>query len=812
MVEFGQMGIRLYHAPSMEFCAALVAGILAGRVYGETPAAYILLAAALLVLTFFSAMSWKLRPLLLVFLAVGFSGINSVEEAFEPVDHIRRFVPVKEARLTGVVTTPINHFRNGYRFTLKAQTLTSKGETTEVSGLVSIKVYYGKNPPLPGDTLSIRDVRLKPVYGTRNFGGFNYVRYMKDRGIGVRSGFRYEDKIMVTAKGSALSPVRLGEQVRRFVMRFVDETFPERIAPMAKAMTVAVTGEISPDARQRFVASGLAHLLAISGLHVGFVSGLAYFILSACFFLLFLALRPIFLESGAHRKSAAFFTVMVVALYVLAAGTRISALRAGIMVAVYFISAALGREKELLNALAISAIIVLFLNPAALFGPSFLLSYIAVTAIIFLLAWGGDTEEDPLNLLAKKGWRTMASDFVAGTIKISIVVSLATAPVVLWFFNKVYLGGVAANLLAIPMAAVAIPSTFLGAFLSAVIHPGLGQLVGVPGVLAMDGIDSVTRFFSSFEGLSFESARPSFFLVALWYSALLTFYFRPRVWKQTAVALAAALIIFNWPQARHSPEVHFFDVGQGDATLIMLKDGANLLVDGGPSFGGFDAGQILIKPLRELGVKKLDAIIATHDDSDHIGGLATLIKRMEVKSFYDNGFPAKTERMIELRRLVKEKGIPYKVLRAGMELPLSDGSSIKVIHPSNTFIEKNLKAKDNNFSIAMLLKTDGLSVLLTGDMEKEAEKWLLQTGADMSADVLKAPHHGSRTSSTPKFLSAVSPKVAVISAGQGNRFRHPSKEVTRRYDKKGVELYSTKTQGEVVVYINDGKVEVSSYE
>lgn len=795
----------------MEFCAALVAGILVGRVYGQSVTAYLLLA-VLLVLTIFSAMPRKLRPLLLVFLAAGFFGINSVEQAFEPENHIRRFVPVGDANISGTVTTPINHFRQGYRFTLKARTLASVGGKRDVSGLVSVKVYHGKKPPLPGDSLTLRGVRLKPVYGMRNFGGFNYVRYMKDRGIGVRAGLRNEKKIRVEASGSALSPVRLGERVRRYVMRFVELNFPERTAPMAKAMTVAVTGEISPDTRQRFVASGLAHLLAISGLHVGFVSGIAYFILSAGFFIIFLAVRPILLESGAHRKSAALFTLMAVALYVLAAGTKVSALRAGIMAAVYFISAALGREKELLNALAISAIIVLLLNPAALFGPSFLLSYIAVTAIIFLLAWGGEAEEDPLKLAAKKKWLARAGDFVTGTIKISIVVALATAPVVLWFFNKVYLGGIVANVLAVPMAAVAIPSTFLGALLSAVIHPAVGQLAAVPAVAAMDGIGSVTLFFSSFDGFSFESARPPFILAALWYSVLLSFYFRMSVRKYAAVALAVAMVIFNWPRVRQAAEVHFFDVGQGDATLIMFKDGSNLLVDGGPSFGGFDAGRILIKPLRELGVKRLDAVIATHDDSDHIGGLATLIKRMDVKSYYDNGFPVKTEKMAELRRLVEEKNIPYKVLRGGMELPVGDGASIEVLHPTNAFLKKYPNAKDNNFSIAVNIKTNGASVLLTGDMEKKVEKFLLKNSADLSADVLKAPHHGSRTSSTPKFLDAVSPKIAVISAGQFNRFRHPSKEVTRRYVKKGVKLYSTKEQGEIVLRINDGEIDVSSYE
>ena len=208
----------------------------------------------------------------------------------------------------------------------------------------------------------------------------------------------------------------------------------------------------------------------------------------------------------------------------------------------------------------------------------------------------------------------------------------------------------------------------------------------------------------------------------------------------------------------------------------------------------------------------MDVVIATHDDSDHVGGLATLVKRMEVKSYYDNGLPEKTERMAELRRLVREKNIPYKVLRAGMEITLPDGSVISVLHPSDEFLEKNPKVTDNNTSIALLLKTEGVSLLLTGDMEKAVEKLLLKSGASLAADILKVPHHGSRSSSSAKFIKAVSPKYAVISAGQYNRFRHPSKEVTKRYDKRGVKLYSTKEHGEVVMRLSDGEIEAGSYE
>lgn len=811
------MKMRLYFLPSVELCLALIFGILAGRVYAENISYLFFIFAASVLLFVYSKIPAKFRWLLPLCFFAGFYLINQTEKVFNTKGHISNSIPKSRAELIGTVTAPINYYGDAYRFVLEAEKLEEKdGYAKPVSGKVSVKVYGSGEPPLPDDRVALDSVYVRPVSGLRNFAGFDYKRFMRDKGIGVRVNmpeyYKGKKRLETLSEGAPLSPFRLGEKVRQGVTRFIDKTFPEETAPLAKAMTVAVTGELTTDARRRFIASGLAHLLAVSGLHVGFVSGITYFALNVFFFYLFLFVRPELTESGFHKKPALLAAFAVVVLYVFVAGMRVSVLRAGIMVGVYFLSAIAGREKDLLNALALSAIMILLFNPTALFSASFLLSYTAVAAIIFALAYKKEKEEDPLEKLASKTWLTNASAYVVGIVKISIAVSVATAPIVMWFFREVHFGGILANVLAMPLAAVTIPFTFIGALFDSAIHPAVGSIVALPAVLALGGIDSITKFFSLLEFFKFEGARPPLLIVALWYVTIFAWFFKLRIAKYSAlVAVIVSLLLFYMPVARQKTQVRFFDVGQGEATLIMLKSGENILIDGGQKIGRFDVGDILLSMFRELGVRKLNAVIATHGDSDHAGGLASVLKRIRVEKYFDNGLEDDHGFLEKLRAIAVARGIEYKALRAGMEVPLQNGSSIIVIHPSNRFLAENRNSDDNESSLVLMFETEAKTFLFTADIEKTAEEYLLKRGVNLKADVLKVAHHGSNTSSKAVFLEAVSPEAAVISVGKFNRFRFPSKKVLKRLEKKGIKVYSTGKNGEIIFRVKNRKITAEAY-
>ncbi len=817
------MGISLYRTPPVDFAIAIMAGILIGRWEELFALSFLLSMIVVIPLITSSTMPLKYRPLIAVFVVIGLFSIDRAERVFDVEDHIRNFAPASKVKLEGIVKTPIRFFPDGYRFTLDARRLVTKdGNERRVTGLVAVNLYVGKTPPLPGDRLEINGVRIKPIMGSRNFGGFDYERFMKDKGIGV-SAAATEKKIRLLQKGSLINPRRGGEVVRRRVKGYIDKNFPQKIAPIAASMTVGITGGIDSDTRRRFAVSGIAHLLAISGLHVGFISGLFYLILNVLLFYFFWFFRRSYAESGFHRKPAAILADIVIILFVLSTGMRVSALRAGIMVGIYFLAVLLKREKDVLNALAVSAIIILLIDPTALFTASFILSYLAVLSIIFFVAYESmqeDVDKDPLEKLAVKTPLKRLWDFAFGTVKITVAIIVMGAPAIMSIFHEVHFGGFIANVVALPMAAIAIPSTLFGAMLD-VISPALGSAAAWPAIITLGGIDAVAAFFSKINFLSFSGPAPSLPLILFYYATLLAIFNWRRLGGRIAFGFAClaitAIAAFYWPYARSATEVHFLDVGQGESALVMLKDGKNVLIDGGPDWGRGDAGDYIILPaLRRLGVRSLDAVIATHGDADHVGGIATILKRMKVKRFFDNGQTEHNFALEEVRKIAIEKRIPYSVLRAGMNVfteraKNGDANRFKVVHPSGKFAESHPDASVNDSSMAIMLEAEGLKILLASDMEKEAEKYLLEENADVKADVLKVAHHGSRTSSGARFLNAVGPSAAIINVGRLNRWRHPSIVVLRRLEKRGITILSTMNDGEIVLALKDGKMEAKTF-
>ncbi len=817
------MGISLYRTAAVDFCIAIIAGVLIGRWEELFALSFLLSTLTVLFLIASSQMPRRYRPLIPVFLILGFLSIDRAERVFDAENHIRNFAPASKVKLEGAVKTPIRFFPDGYRFTLDVRRLVTKdGKERRVTGLVAVNVYTGKKPPLPGDMLEIIGVRIKPIIGSRNFGGFDYERFMKDKGIGVRAAAS-EKKIRLLQKGSLINPRRVGEVVRRRVKSYIDRNFPPNIAPIAASMTIGVTGGIDSDTRRRFAVSGIAHLLAISGLHVGFISGLFYLILNALLFYFFWFFRRSYAESGFHRKPAAIVADIVIILFVLSTGMRVSALRAGIMVGIYFMAVLLKREKDVLNALAVSAIIILLIDPAALFTASFILSYLAVLSIIFFVAYESmqeDIDKDLFEKLEAKTPLKRLRDFALGTVKITVTIVVMGAPALMSIFHEVHFGGFMANILALPMAAIAVPSTLFGAMMDA-LSPTLGTIAAWPAIITLSGIDAVAAFFSKINFLSFSGPAPSFVLILFYYATLIVIFNWRRLGKRIAWGFACLAVIsitaFYWPYARTATEVHFIDVGQGESALVMLKDGKNVLIDGGPDWGRGDAGDYVILPaLRRLGVRRLDAVIATHGDADHVGGIATILKRMKVKRFFDNGQAEQNFALEEVRKIAMEKGIPYSVLRAGMNVftetaKTGDAESFKVVHPSGKFAQSHPDASVNDASLAIILEVEGLKILFASDMEKEAEKYLLEENADVKADVLKVAHHGSRTSSAARFLNAVGPSAAIINAGRLNRWRHPSKTVLRRLEKRGITILSTMNDGEIVLTLKGGKMEAKTF-
>ncbi|MED3877231.1 MBL fold metallo-hydrolase [Lysinibacillus capsici] len=257
--------------------------------------------------------------------------------------------------------------------------------------------------------------------------------------------------------------------------------------------------------------------------------------------------------------------------------------------------------------------------------------------------------------------------------------------------------------------------------------------------------------------------------------------------------------------AGHEMQVHFIDVGQGDSILIESPSGKTMLIDGGVK----GAGQQIVSYLKELGINKLDIVVATHPDADHIGGLIPVLDNMTIEQFFDSGKVHTSQTFEEMLTRIDEKNIPYHVPKIGDDIEFDKDVNVKVLNAND-------QATDNNDASIVLKMTYGnVSFLLTGDAGVALEKEMLQY--DVKATVLKAGHHGSNTSSSEEFIQAVKPEVTILSYGEDNKYGHPHAEIVDRLQAIGSKIYATADLGTITVstdgvnYTVNGK-ETSSVE
>ena len=254
--------------------------------------------------------------------------------------------------------------------------------------------------------------------------------------------------------------------------------------------------------------------------------------------------------------------------------------------------------------------------------------------------------------------------------------------------------------------------------------------------------------------------------------------------------------------------IHVIDVGQGDSILVQTPNGKNILIDAGfgpCSWSDYDAGKKRVLPYLEyLGVKKLDAVIVSHPHNDHDGGIATVLREMKVEELIDSGYKHTAAHYYKALELARKNGLKYRQVKAGDRLDFDPAVEMKVLSPPGPNAFHGTNSDTNNSSIVLRMTYGDVSVLLTGDAERDAEQVMVRNRYNLKAHVLKVGHHGSKTSSNERFLGQVDPELAIISCGLDNRYGLPKDEILRRIERKKAKIYRTDFDSTVVV-ASDGK-------
>jgi competence protein ComEC len=566
-------------------------------------------------------------------------------------------------------------------------------------------------------------------------------------------------------------------------------------AALLKGILLGDRQAFPQDLLDDFTVTGLTHILAVSGFNVAMV-GLVGFTL----------LRALSLPRGA----SSLLVMALLALYALVTGMSPSVLRATLMAWALISGGMIERDTDALNTLALSAAVILGIWPLSLFDPGFQLSFVATLSLILLTR--------PLMDLARSlpgnRWKTWLWYPAAA----SLAAQAGSLPVMVGHFHAVSLVSFLANLPAAPLVSAA---TVLG-LLTAIAGPAvpiLGTLINGANYVILKLLLASVHLFAKVPWASVTVGGIHPLGYGLYYLGVGLCLPDIRASRFGKPCLLLALLLANglaWQGVnRPGPglEVVFLDVGQGDSTCLRFPDGKTMLVDGGNRAERFDAGaQVVVPYLRAMGIRRLDAVVATHPHDDHIGGLVEVLRRIPVGRYLDAGGVPSTWASRRIGEILAERKIPRIPLSAGDSLSGLGGVGALVLgpfaSPAPRDSSRNRSLDSNDGSVTLRIAHRDVVWLLPGDAERIAEARLLAWGKRLDCDILKAGHHGSSTSTGSRFLEAVSPSIVVVSVGERNRFGHPDPALMERLKAKGIRVCRTDREGAIWMRSDEGGLEV----
>ncbi|ACK87181.1 DNA internalization-related competence protein ComEC/Rec2 [Bacillus cereus AH820] len=621
----------------------------------------------------------------------------------------------------------------------------------------------------------IFDGERKEPQIARNFHGFNYRDYLYKQNI----HFILEATYISECRKTSLSLVQWILLLRQQAILGVTEMFPEQSGAFMNALLFGDRQQMTFEVEGQYQQFGLVHLLAISGSHIVLLVVIVYFIL---------------LRSGVTREIATVCLIFFIPIYMILAGASPSVIRASITGVLMLIAFMCSIRLSSLDALSITAICMLIFDPYLVFNIGFQFSFVGSFALLL---------SAPLLLESGNG-------VIRNSIYISLISQLVSTPILLYHFGYYSPYSIFLNILYVPFLSLIVLPCSIIILICLPIIPFLAK--SFANVLSI-GLNLSNDFLSYCESLPFTRlnfGQTPILLVALYCVSIISvlMVWERRISKGMVFIFAGIFLFIStghyvYPYFRESGSVTFLDVGQGDAILIRLPyDQEIYLIDTGGTIRlnkeewqrkkhEFSVGNdILIPYLQKEGIKKIDKLIVTHGDADHIGAAQELLSNITVKEVV---FGRKEQEAI-LEKAVKKQALEKEVKIS----EVGEGESWRVNEAEFFVLAPTGKERsENNASIVLWAKLGGITWLFTGDLEEEGEKGLVATYPDLRADVLKVAHHGSNTSSITPFLSAVQPNIAIISVGERNRYGHPHKEVIERFEKMAIEIWRTDKQGAI---------------
>jgi len=658
-------------------------------------------------------------------------------------------------------------------FDLRVRRAWAEDEPIPFAGRIRLRWYEPAGPVAgrvePGSTWRLR-VRLKQPHGYSNPGGFDYEAYL------FRERIRATGYVRESPQNRRLQPATgWSLQAYRGVLRGRLDAAAEnlRFAGMLRALALGDRSGISEAQWHVLRDTGTNHLIAISGLHVGFAAGIGALLGLWTGRVLTLWRRTI-----AAPRSGALAALLLALAYAALSGFAIPAQRAFVMAAVFLAALLYRRHAWSGRGLCLALVLVLVLQPASVHDPGLWLSFAAVALILAWLNAGGVRSD---------------RSAVIEAVKLQWVVSLGLLPVVAGFFGRVALVAAPANMIAVPAVMFGVVPMCLAAVGAALAgwEPVVAACLAVADTV-LGWLWPVLVWLARQPGAGLPVHLALWQSIALLAGVLWVFLAPGRTRRWAAVCLLVLAVPGPSPPAPGGFRVTVLDVGQG-LSVVVRTAGHVLVYDTGPRYpSGFNLAEAAVLPyLRERGIDRVDLLVISHGDNDHRGGFEPLVAGIPV----DGVMSSVAHRLPGAHFCLRGQAWRW------------DGVTFEVLHP-----RRARPPPHNNASCVLRIDSPHGSALLTGDIEREAEAELRRTyGGRLASDVMLVPHQGSHSSSTPAFIDAVSPAWAIASAGYINRYGHPREAVMARYRRRGAATFNTAASGAVTAEVGPAGIRITEH-